>query len=64
MNYGAFYRSAMYPLLARINTYLVRWLRRKHQRLRGLRKAHRAFTGATQRAPTMFAHWRWVTSVW
>lgn len=61
--YGAFYRSALYPLLTRINTYLVRWLRRKHQRLRGRRKAQRAFTGATQRAPTMFAHWRWVTSV-
>lgn len=62
--YGAFYRSALYPLLARINAYLVRWLRRKHQRLRSARKAQRAFIGATQREPTMFAHWRWVTSVW
>jgi RNA-directed DNA polymerase len=62
--YGAFYRSAIYPLLARINAYLVRWFRRKHERLRGLRKAHRAFTGATQREPRLFAHWQWVPSVW
>ena len=26
--YGAFYRSALYPLLSRINAYLVRWIRR------------------------------------
>lgn len=62
--YGAFYRSALYPLLARINAYLVRWLRRKHKRLHGMRKAHRAFTRATQREPRLFAHWRWVPSAW
>ena len=33
--YGAFYRSALYPLLARINAYLMRWLRNKYKRLRG-----------------------------
>lgn len=32
--YGAFYRSALYPLLGRINTYLVRWIRKKYQRYR------------------------------
>ena len=26
---GAFYRSALYPLLQRINAYLMRWLRKK-----------------------------------
>src|SRR5450631_4157223 len=30
--YGAFYPSALYPLLARINAYLLRWLRKKHKR--------------------------------
>jgi RNA-directed DNA polymerase len=25
--YGAFYRSALYPLLSRINAYLMRWAR-------------------------------------
>jgi hypothetical protein len=27
--YGRFYQSALYPLLARINAYLVRWIRHK-----------------------------------
>ena len=35
--YGAFYPSALYPLLPRINAYLVRLLRKKHKRLRGRR---------------------------
>src|SRR5438270_12361886 len=33
--YGHFYRSRLYPLLKRINTYLVRWAKRKFKRLRG-----------------------------
>ena len=28
--YGAFYRSAMYPLLSRINAYLMRLIRKKY----------------------------------
>src|SRR6266545_1658346 len=32
--YGAFNRSAMYPLLQRINAYLIRWIRNKYKRLR------------------------------
>jgi hypothetical protein len=32
--YGQFYRSAVYPLLQRSNTYLRRWAGRKYQRLR------------------------------
>jgi hypothetical protein len=35
--YGRFYRSALYRLLARINAYLVRWLRNKYRRLAGVR---------------------------
>jgi hypothetical protein len=31
--YGHFYRSALYPLLRRINDYLVRWAKRKYKRL-------------------------------
>ena len=30
---GAFYRSALLPLLRRINAYLMRWLRKKYKRL-------------------------------
>ena len=36
---GAFYPSALATLLARINTYLVRWVRKKYKRLRAAGKA-------------------------
>jgi hypothetical protein len=29
--YAAFYRSALYPLLSRINAYLMRWIRKKYK---------------------------------
>jgi RNA-directed DNA polymerase len=32
--YGRFYRTALDPLLTRINAYLVRWIREKYKRLR------------------------------
>ncbi len=65
--YGAFYPSALYPLLARINAYLLRWLRKKHKRLRGRRKAQNAWNRAVRQRPRFFAHWAWVTwipAVW
>ena len=37
--YGAFYRSALNPLLSRINAYLMRWIRNKYKRLRTTKKA-------------------------
>ena len=37
--YGRFYRSMLYPLLRRINTYLVRWARKKYRTLHGFKKA-------------------------
>ena len=61
--YGAFYRSAMYPLLSRINAYLVRWIRKKYKRLRAKKKAFRCWRGIVMRFPRMFAHWIWVASV-
>lgn len=60
--YGRFYRSALYPLLMRINAYLVRWLRNKYKRFRAMRKAIAAFQRAVKRRPGMFAQWRWVSS--
>jgi len=30
--YGAFYRSALHPLLSRINAYVMRWIRNKYKR--------------------------------
>jgi RNA-directed DNA polymerase len=29
--YGRFYRSALYPLLQRVTTYLLRWIRKKYR---------------------------------
>jgi group II intron reverse transcriptase/maturase len=61
--YGAFYRSALYPLLTRINAYLMRWIRKKYRRLRPRKKAHTCWEGITSRYPRLFAHWAWVPSV-
>jgi len=60
---GAFYRSALYPLLTRINAYLLRWLRKKHPRLRGRKKAQDAWARACQQRPRYFAHWAWVMTI-
>jgi RNA-directed DNA polymerase len=62
--YGGFYRSALYPLLQRINGYLVRWLRKKYKRLRTFRKAHEAWGRVTAQYPLWFAHWKWTTAHW
>jgi RNA-directed DNA polymerase len=32
--YGSFYRSALTPLLGRINAYLLRWSRNKYRKLK------------------------------
>jgi RNA-directed DNA polymerase len=56
--YGRFYRSALGPLLRRINAYLVRWLRRKYRRLHALNKALTALAWMARRFPRLFAHWR------
>lgn len=59
--YGAFYKSALYPLLERINAYLMRWTRKKYRRLRGRKKAQTAWTRAVEQRPRFFAHWVWTT---
>jgi group II intron reverse transcriptase/maturase len=61
--YGAFYRSALNPLLSRINAYLVRWIRKKYKRLRAKKKALQCWRGIVERFPRMFVHWAWVPSV-
>jgi RNA-directed DNA polymerase len=59
--YGHFYQSGLYPLLRRINTYLVRWAKRKYKQLRGhTTRAKRRLVRVARRQPAMFAHWRLV----
>ncbi len=62
--YGAFYRSALRPLLLRINAYLMRWLRRKYRRLRPFKKALAAWQRITGQSPRLFAHWAWIATSW
>jgi hypothetical protein len=61
--YGAFYRSAIYRLLSRINAYLVRWIRKKYKRFRAKKKAIECWRRVVKRCPRMFAHWAWIPSV-
>lgn len=62
--YGAYYRTALDRLLRRINAYLVRWLRRKYQRLRPTKKALACWQRITRQQPRLFAHWAWMADFW
>jgi len=55
--YGRFYRSKLYALCKRINTYLMRWARKKYQRLHGFKKAHAWWMALGERYPRLFAQW-------
>ena len=57
--WGRFYRDQMIPLLKRINTYLMRWARKKYKRLRGFKRLKAWWIRVTQRDPDLFAHWCW-----
>lgn len=63
MQYGAFYRSKLHPLLERINSYLMRFLRRKLKRLRGKKKALQYWKRTVAKRRSLFAHWAWATSL-
>jgi group II intron reverse transcriptase/maturase len=56
--YGRFYRTALDPLLKRVNVYLKRWAGRKYKRLRTHKRFSRWWTGLLARQPGLFAHWR------
>jgi RNA-directed DNA polymerase len=62
--YEAFNRSELYPLLRRVNAYLVRRLQRKYKRLRGYKRTDAAWKRLTARCPSQFAHWRWIRAYW
>jgi RNA-directed DNA polymerase len=57
--YGRFYKSMLYPILRRINDYLVRWAMQKYKRLhRHGNRARRWLHVIAERASALFAHWR------
>jgi RNA-directed DNA polymerase len=59
--YGRYYRTAMDPLLRRVNIYLTRWAGKKYRRrLRAHRRLWRWWTGLLDRQPGLFVHWKWV----
>jgi RNA-directed DNA polymerase len=60
--YGAFYHSAMTPVLQRINAYMVRWMQRKYRK--PTRKAMEAWWRMTAQYPRYFAHWKWTVNPW
>ena len=62
--YGAFYRSALYPLLSRINAYLMRRARKKNKRLRTIKKAAACWQRITRQYRRLFAHWAWAHGSW
>jgi RNA-directed DNA polymerase len=49
----------MYPLLRRVNTYLMRWAGKKYKRLRVYKRFRRWWSGVTEREPRLFAHRAW-----
>jgi hypothetical protein len=57
--YGAFYPSALYPVLHRINIYLLRWVMKKYKTRARWKSAVQAMQEAIQRHPRYFAHWAW-----
>jgi group II intron reverse transcriptase/maturase len=60
--YGRFHRTALHPLLRRINRYLVRWARKKYKRLRRhSRRATYWLRRIANREPNLFPHWRFGT---
>lgn len=56
--YGSYYKSALYPVLRRLNRYLVRWARQKFKRLKNQRRATHWLRRIARREPGLFAHWR------
>ena len=56
--YGAFYKSALYSTLRKIDFKLVLWATRKFKRLRGRRRRARHWLARiARRNPQLFAHW-------
>jgi group II intron reverse transcriptase/maturase len=57
--YGRFSRHLLYPLLNRINGYLVRWAGCKYRRLSSYKRVNRWGNDLLDRNRGLFAHWQW-----
>ena len=57
--YGRYNRSALLPLLWRVNYYLRRWAGKKYRRLRSEARFVAWWNGLHKRQPDLFVHWRW-----
>ena len=56
--YGRFHRSALHTVFDTLDTYLVRWLRRKYQKMKEKTTRARQWLGCIRRRhPTLFVHW-------
>jgi RNA-directed DNA polymerase len=62
--YGTFYKSELYPLLARINYHVQKWARAKYRRLRPAKAMLRAWERVTTQYPRSLPHWKWNTNAW
>jgi len=59
--YGAFYKSALYPVLRHIDRKLVSWAMRKFKRLRRhKRRAEQWLRRIAGQEPNLFVHWRFL----
>jgi hypothetical protein len=59
--YSQFYKSALYPILKRLNNALQRWACRKYKKLHGRkRKALKLLQRVAKQMPHLFVHWRFV----
>ncbi|GGV97767.1 group II intron reverse transcriptase/maturase [Streptomyces gelaticus] len=56
--YGRFRPWELTSFVTRINSYLVRWIRKKYKRLAAKQKALAKMQEIARRYPRMFAHWR------
>lgn len=57
--YSRYYGWELRPVLNRINSHLIRWLKQKYKRLRRRhRKAWAVLTGISVSYPGLFRHWR------
>lgn len=61
--YGRYNRRALYPLLRRINAYLMRWARNKFRRLARFKPAWAWWKRLVQTYPRAFVHWSITTQV-